>query len=78
MPIEEDDLVDHLDEIPDLSLRNQAWMQNFSTVKDLLSEFHKISLLNRRKKNLAHGEKPVAEKPNTKASLMVKPLKPKG
>lgn len=45
VPIEGDDLLDYLvDGIPDQTLRNQARMQNFNSVKDLLNGFHKISL----------------------------------
>lgn len=77
VPIEEDDILDYLvDGIPDLPLRNQARMQNFKTVKDLLDGFRKISLSNRPKKNLSHGEKLSADKPKTKVNPEGKP--PKG
>lgn len=76
VPIEEDDLLDYLmDGIPDQMLRNQARMQNFNSVKDLLNGFRKISLSNRTKKDSHHGEKATTDKPAEKIKPEVKPPK---
>ncbi|XP_071581961.1 uncharacterized protein [Temnothorax nylanderi] len=79
VPIEEDDLLDYLTEgIPDQTLRNQARMQNFESVKDFLNGFRKISLSHRVKKDLPQGEKSSADKSVEKTKSEVKVQKTAG
>ncbi|XP_071553456.1 uncharacterized protein [Temnothorax nylanderi] len=79
VPIEEDDLLDYLTEgILDKTLRNQARMQNFESVKDLLNGFRKISLSHRVKKDLPQGEKSSADKSVEKTKSEVKVQKTAG
>ncbi|XP_015432072.1 PREDICTED: uncharacterized protein LOC107188311 [Dufourea novaeangliae] len=76
VPIEEADLLDCLVYgIPDQTLRNQARMQNFTNVKDLLNGFRKISLINRCKKDAAQGERQTAEKTTDKLKSETKGLR---
>ena len=71
------DFLDYLvDGIPDQTLRNQARMQNFNSVKDLLNGFRKISLGNRTlKKDPQHGEKLAVDKSTDKTKSEAKPQK---
>jgi len=74
VPIEEADLLDYLvDGIPDQTLR----MQNFSTVKDLLNGFRKISLPSRTRRDLSYGEKSTTDKLSAKIKSEIKSPKPK-
>ena len=78
VPIEDAaDLLDYLvDGIPDQTLRNQARMQNFNSVKDLLNGIRKISLGNRTlKKDSQHGENSAIDKSTNRTKPEAKPQK---